>query len=90
MKIDKSFTKAIGTGSVFGSILPQILSIAGALHLGVIVEGIETEEQAIYFANSGAQIRGQGWLYGRPVPVDEFIGHLIEEEMNALVPLGVA
>jgi sensor c-di-GMP phosphodiesterase-like protein len=90
IKIDRSFTKAIGTGSVIGSILPQILSIAGALHLGVIVEGIETEEQASYFANGGGRIRGQGWLYGHPVPVDEFIGVLIEEEMNALVPLGVA
>lgn len=90
IKIDRSFTRAIGTGSVIGSILPQILSIAGALHLGVIVEGIETEEQADYFAHAEGPILAQGWLYGHPVPADEFIGLLIEEEMNSLVPLGVA
>ena len=90
IKIDRSFTKAIGTGSVIGSILPQILSIAGALHLGVIVEGIETEEQAGYFASAEGRILGQGWLYGHPVPVDELIGALVEDEMRELIPLGAA
>jgi sensor c-di-GMP phosphodiesterase-like protein len=90
IKIDRSFTRAIGTGSVIGSILPQILSIADALHLGVIVEGIETEEQANYFANVKGRILAQGWLYGRPVPADEFIGILIEDGMNDLIPLGAA
>jgi sensor c-di-GMP phosphodiesterase-like protein len=90
IKIDRSFTKAIGTGSVIGSILPQILSIADALHLGVIVEGIETEEQASYFACAEGRVLGQGWLYGHPVPVDEFIGILIEDDMRELIPLGAA
>jgi sensor c-di-GMP phosphodiesterase-like protein len=90
IKIDRSFTRAIGTGSVIGSILPQILSIAGALHLGAIVEGIETEQQADYFAHAQIRVLGQGWLYGHPVPADEFIGILIADDMRELIPLGAA
>jgi sensor c-di-GMP phosphodiesterase-like protein len=90
IKIDRSFTRAIGTGSVIGSILPQILSIADALHLAVIVEGIETEEQASYFAHAKGRILAQGWLFGRPVPADDFIGILIEDGMRELIPLGAA
>jgi sensor c-di-GMP phosphodiesterase-like protein len=90
IKIDRSFTRAIGTGSVIGSILPQILAIAEALHLAVIVEGIETEEQAGYFVHAKGQILAQGWLFGRPVPADQFIGVLIEDDMRELIPLGAA
>jgi sensor c-di-GMP phosphodiesterase-like protein len=85
IKIDKSFTHAIGTGSVSGAILPQILAIAEALRLDVIVEGIETEEQARYFTHAKAQILAQGWLFGHPIPVDEFLQTLIEDEVRTLV-----
>jgi sensor c-di-GMP phosphodiesterase-like protein len=79
IKIDKSFTQAIGTGSVIGAILPQILSIAEALNLEVIAEGIETEEQADYFANVRGPILAQGWLYGRPVNLSQF-NHLLAQD----------
>jgi sensor c-di-GMP phosphodiesterase-like protein len=90
IKIDKSFTRAIGTDSVIGSIMPQILSIALALHLEVIVEGIETEIQAAYFANAAGNIFAQGWLFGHPVSIDEFLRILIEDEVASLVPVGDA
>lgn len=72
IKIDKAFTRAIGTGSVVVSIIPQILAMAEALNLEVIVEGIETQEQASYFASTDRSIRAQGWLFGRPIPAQEF------------------
>lgn len=34
----------------------------------VVVEGIETSEQAEYFRHAGAGLLGQGWLFGQPVP----------------------
>ncbi len=85
IKIDRSFTQAIGTEAVTMSILPQILSMALALKLQVIVEGVETVEQADYFApmrNSGS-ILGQGWLFGRPVAADAFRGLLDYERQAA-------
>ena len=80
IKIDKAFTKAIGTDAVTVSILPQILTMAETLKLRVVVEGIETKAQAAYFAASNQRIHAQGWLFGRPVPARTFLQMLDEEE----------
>jgi sensor c-di-GMP phosphodiesterase-like protein len=66
IKIDKAFIRAIGTQSVTVGILPQILAMAQSLNLMVIAEGIETVEQAAYFAGQERPVLGQGWLLGRP------------------------
>jgi len=80
IKIDKAFTKAIGTDAVTVSILPQILTMAETLKLKVVVEGIETQVQADYFAASNQKINAQGWLFGRPTPARLFLQMLDEEE----------
>ncbi len=80
IKIDKAFTKAIGTDAVTVSILPQILTMAETLKLHVVVEGIETQAQAEYFATGHDGVYGQGWLFGRPVPARNFLQMLDEEE----------
>ena len=61
------------------SILPQILAMAEALKLEVIVEGIETSLQAGYFSGLPQPILGQGWLFGRPTAAEEF-HHLLAED----------
>jgi sensor c-di-GMP phosphodiesterase-like protein len=71
IKIDRVFTQAIGTGSVTVGILPQIVAMAQVLHLSVIVEGVETVEQADYFKTAELEIFAQGWLYGKPLPAGE-------------------
>jgi sensor c-di-GMP phosphodiesterase-like protein len=83
IKIDRSFTQSIGTEAVTAAILPQILAMAGALHLEVIVEGIETGQQADYFSPSALPIFGQGWLFGRSVAPEEFQRLLTEDEKKA-------
>jgi sensor c-di-GMP phosphodiesterase-like protein len=80
IKIDRAFTQAIGTGSAMVSILPQLVGITEALHLEMIVEGVETEEQARYFANAAGETLAQGWLFGRPVPAAEFHRLLAEDK----------
>jgi sensor c-di-GMP phosphodiesterase-like protein len=80
IKIDKAFTKAIGTDAVTVSILPQILTMAETLKLRVVVEGIETKAQADYFAAGNQRIHAQGWFFGRPVPARLFLQMLDEEE----------
>jgi sensor c-di-GMP phosphodiesterase-like protein len=78
IKIDKTFTLAIGTGSVVVAILPGILAMAEALNLEVIVEGIESELQASYFGTYDQPILAQGWLFGRPVSAADFQRLLVE------------
>jgi len=88
IKIDKAFTHTIGTEAVTAGILPQILAMAASLDLQVVVEGIETEEQARYFAGWEQPLLGQGWLFGRPVPVEEFL-RKFEEQENMVPALAV-
>jgi sensor c-di-GMP phosphodiesterase-like protein len=89
IKIDKSFTHAIGTEAVTLGILPQILAMATALNLQVVVEGIESEEQAQYFAGSNPSILAQGWHFGRPVPCDEFQCLLTKDEEGSEIHVGM-
>ena len=85
IKIDRSFTQAIGTQAVTVGILPQILAMAAVLKLNVIVEGVETSQQADYFTGADRRIFAQGWLFGRPVPPEEFHGLLEEDVKRAAV-----
>jgi sensor c-di-GMP phosphodiesterase-like protein len=68
IKINRSFIATIGTDSVTASIVPQILAVAKALGLKVVVQGIEREEQANYFADENPETLGQGWFFGMPIP----------------------
>ena len=79
IKIDKAFTRAIGTESVTVAILPQILAMAKSLNLEVVVEGVETNQQADYFSAAKLPVYGQGWLYGRPVSAEEFLELLTDD-----------
>ncbi|MGD0914124.1 MAG: EAL domain-containing protein [Terracidiphilus sp.] len=72
IKIDRAFTSTVGTEAVTASVVPQILDMASRLNLMVVVEGIEMQKQADYFQHVHPGIRGQGWLYGRPVPAAHF------------------
>ncbi|GGB24745.1 cyclic diguanylate phosphodiesterase [Tistrella bauzanensis] len=72
IKIDRLFTSAIGTDAVSASIVPQIFSMAATLGVDVVVEGIETEAQALHLAMYHPDACAQGWYYGAPVPVGEF------------------
>jgi sensor c-di-GMP phosphodiesterase-like protein len=84
IKIDRSFTQTVGTQAVTASVVPQILSMATQLNLQVVVEGIETKEQADYFRGAGPGILGQGWLFGRPVPANQFCELLHNPVIEAL------
>lgn len=74
LKIDRAFTQAIGTESITVSLLPQIMAMGRTLNLSIVVEGVETEEQAGYFSLYGENTLAQGWLFGRPLPAVELRG----------------
>lgn len=78
IKIDKSFTDALGTEAVTASVVPQILSIAASLKLGVIAEGVETAAQEASLRQLGVQF-AQGWFYGKPMTAAELKARLAYE-----------
>lgn len=71
VKIDQSFVREISrqTGPI--PIVRAIIAMAHSLQLQVLAEGVEQEDQrAILLAESCDQ--AQGYLFGRPMPADEF------------------
>ena len=71
LKIDQSFVRDLGIDSNDEIIVKTIISMAHSLGLNVIAEGVENEEQRQYLVNQGCT-NFQGFLFSKPVPIDEF------------------
>jgi diguanylate cyclase (GGDEF)-like protein len=75
IKVDSSFTAAITDSPRRAQMLRSIVGMAEALGMDVVAEGVETAEQDALLHDVGCAF-GQGWLYGRPVPLAELVTHL--------------
>jgi EAL domain-containing protein (putative c-di-GMP-specific phosphodiesterase class I) len=71
LKIDRSFVRDILVDESSGAIAQTIISLSRAMGLPVIAEGVETELQREFLANLGCHAF-QGYLFGRPVPLEKF------------------
>jgi len=71
IKMDRAFTRAIGARSVASQVIQGITTMAEALQVQLIVEGIETEEEGEFILALAPTANGQGWLLGRPVVAAE-------------------
>jgi EAL domain-containing protein (putative c-di-GMP-specific phosphodiesterase class I) len=77
LKIDRSFIVQMSKGPEQMAIVSAVISLARALNLKVVAEGVETEEQANLLRLLRCD-EAQGYLFARPVP---------PEEMERLLPL---
>lgn len=75
LKIDKSFIQDLMTDASDAALVEAILAVASHLDLRVVAEGVETAEQAAFLDRSPGVIR-QGYFYGRPQPVEEWLARL--------------
>jgi sensor c-di-GMP phosphodiesterase-like protein len=75
LKIDKSFIDTVGQDAASSSVASHIIDMALTLHVQVVAEGIEREEQACYLHTRGAQF-GQGWLFSAPLTAPDFIRYV--------------
>ncbi|QXH35752.1 EAL domain-containing protein [Pseudomonas muyukensis] len=71
LKIDKSFIDALGHDAASSGVAPHIIRMAHDLHLRVIAEGIECEDQALLLNAEGVHY-GQGWLFAHPLNARQF------------------
>ncbi len=73
VKIDRMFVTAITEDSPLRSVLPGMYQIARNLGMDVIIEGIETPQQASLLRELAADAVGQGWHYGYPLPTADAV-----------------
>jgi sensor c-di-GMP phosphodiesterase-like protein len=83
LKIDQSFVAMIGADALSRHILDSIIELCGKLDLGIVAEGVETAEQCEYLAAQGVDFL-QGYLFGKPLPCDEFIQTLNSHALGTL------
>lgn len=71
IKLDKLFSRSVGTSLVGTLVLREICRMVETLDLTVVFEGVETEEQARALEKMAPGAIGQGWLFGRPMAAAE-------------------
>jgi diguanylate cyclase (GGDEF)-like protein len=71
LKIDQSFVSEVTVDADDAAIAIAIITLGHSLRLRVIAEGVETEEQLAFMVEHGCD-EIQGYLYSKPLPVDEF------------------
>lgn len=70
LKLDRSFLMSSESGERCKAILDGVVSIADKLDVDVVVEGVETRDQASMLMRMDDRTIAQGFLYSRPVPRD--------------------
>jgi diguanylate cyclase (GGDEF)-like protein/PAS domain S-box-containing protein len=66
LKVDRNFVKDIMTDANDAAIAGAVVALAKAMHLEVVAEGIETEEQLAFFLEKGCEFC-QGYLFSKPL-----------------------
>ena len=77
IKFDYSFTKGFFENEKTRHVLTGMVDILHKLEMGVVVEGIETEEQVEVMKNMGVEFI-QGYYFSRPIPENDFVAFLAQ------------
>jgi diguanylate cyclase (GGDEF)-like protein len=71
LKVDQSFVRNLVNDESDAAITRAVITLGHSLKLKVIAEGVETQAQLAQLRLDGCD-EVQGYLYGEPVPADEF------------------
>ena len=74
LKIDRSFIQQLAEDAADARITLAIISLAKTFDISVVAEGVELPSQQQFLFQHGCT-RAQGWLFGKPMPGDEFIDY---------------
>jgi diguanylate cyclase (GGDEF)-like protein/PAS domain S-box-containing protein len=90
LKIAQSFINDADTSPERASMLRAIISIARELNIGVIAEGVETEEQRALLASTGHTTHAQGYLFSEAVAAARANQLLRDGAVNPMRPVDEA
>lgn len=82
IKLDRAITSSICGGGKGAIVAAKIAGMVADLNMNMVVEGIETEEQATYFSSLPGALRGQGWLFGKPAPASTLMPTLLPDSQH--------
>ncbi len=71
IKIDRAFISNLESNPQSATIIRAVIGLGRGLGLPVLAEGVETEAQLAFLANESCD-EVQGYLIGRPMPIDEY------------------
>ena len=80
LKIDKAFLKNIIDDSRARSMLKMVISIAKAMKMPVIAEGVEEKAEVDILKEMGCDVI-QGFYFSKPLPAED-MGKMIEEKID--------
>ncbi|KQP36209.1 EAL domain-containing protein [Pseudorhodoferax sp. Leaf274] len=82
LKIDRAFVTALDAADGTARIAEMIVPLGHRLGMQVLAEGVETESQAQALRHLGCD-EVQGYLYGKPMPLDDFAAWLVQRQGGA-------
>ena len=77
LKIDKEFLRASDGSERCRTIIRNVIRLARELEIGLVCEGVETEEQLAFLKENGCDLV-QGYFYSKPIPMEEFVGKFLD------------
>ena len=83
LKIDQSFVRRSSEDSHARSIVESCSILGRDLGLRLVAEGIETEEDRKFVTDLGVDLI-QGYLYAKPMPIDELLSWFLEYQPSQL------
>ena len=89
IKIDKAFISNVERNRQSAAIARAVIALARVLGLPVLAEGVETKEQLAFLAREGCD-EVQGYLIGRPRPIDEYASLLARRSRGRKKPERIA
>ncbi|MFS0661658.1 EAL domain-containing protein [Niallia alba] len=69
LKIDKSFIDGVPESQKDGEIIKAIIALGSSLHLSIVIEGVEREEQIEYLSAINELPIIQGYYYAKPMNI---------------------
>ncbi len=78
IKIDRSFVAEMLDSNQALSIVQAVISLGKGLNLQIVAEGVETHRQLALLTKQGCT-QAQGYLFGRPMPIDSYVGSVLSD-----------